>query len=74
MALGAIRMVPITILAQAVVTISVLAFAAPYGLEAVALSTFTIIPFCSLLSLVVVRHFSNSAGLHSPPRPHGVLW
>jgi len=56
-ALGAIRIVPLTVLAQAVVAIGVLAAAAPAGLDAVALSTFIIIPFCSLLSLVVVRHF-----------------
>jgi O-antigen/teichoic acid export membrane protein len=56
-ALGAIRIVPITILAQAVVTISALAFAAPFGIEAVAWSAFITIPFCGLLSLVVVRHF-----------------
>ena len=56
-ALGAIRIVPVTILAQAVVTIGVLAVAAPFGLEAVALSIFVIVPFCSLLSLAVVRHF-----------------
>jgi hypothetical protein len=56
-ALGAIRVVPVTILAQAAVTIGVLGFAAPYGLKAVALSTFAIIPFCSLLSLMVVWHF-----------------
>jgi O-antigen/teichoic acid export membrane protein len=56
-ALGAIRVVPVTILAQAVVTIGLLAVAAPYGLEAMALSSFVFIPFCSLLSLGVVRHF-----------------
>jgi O-antigen/teichoic acid export membrane protein len=56
-ALGAVRVVPVTILAQAVVTIGVLAFAAPFGLEAVALSTFAIVPFCGLLSLAVIRHF-----------------
>ena len=57
MALGAVRIVPVTILAQAVVTIGVLAFAAPSGLEAVALSAFAIVPFCGLLSLAVIRHF-----------------
>jgi O-antigen/teichoic acid export membrane protein len=56
-ALGAIRIVPVTILAQAVVTIGVLMFAAPSGLKAVALSTFAIVPFCGLLSLAVIRHF-----------------
>jgi O-antigen/teichoic acid export membrane protein len=56
-ALGAIRIVPVTILAQALVAIGVLAFAAPSGLEAAALSTFAIVPFCSLLSLAVIRHF-----------------
>jgi O-antigen/teichoic acid export membrane protein len=56
-ALGAIRIVPVTILAQAVVTIGLLAVAASYGLEAVALSSFVFVPFCSLLSLGVVRHF-----------------
>ena len=39
-ALGAIRIVPVTILAQAVVTIGVLAFAAPSGLEAVGVQHF----------------------------------
>ena len=57
MALGAIRVVPITILAQAVITIGLIALTAPYGLEAVALSSFVFIPFCSLLSLGVVRRF-----------------
>jgi O-antigen/teichoic acid export membrane protein len=56
-ALGAIRIVPVTTLAQAAITIGLLAVAAPYGLEAVALSGFVIIPFCSLLSLGVVRRF-----------------
>jgi O-antigen/teichoic acid export membrane protein len=56
-ALGAIRIVPVTVLAQAVVTIGLLAVAAPYGLEAVALSSFVFIPFCGLLSLLVVQHF-----------------
>ena len=55
-ALGAIRVVPATVLAQTAVTISVLGYAAPFGLETVALSAFVIVPFCSLLSLVVVRH------------------
>jgi O-antigen/teichoic acid export membrane protein len=56
-ALGAIRIVPVTILTQSVVAIGVLAFAAPFGLKAVAFSTFATIPFCSLFSLAVVRHF-----------------
>jgi O-antigen/teichoic acid export membrane protein len=56
-ALGAIRIVPVTILAQAVVTIGLLAIAAPYGLQAVTLSSFVFIPFCGLLSLGVVRCF-----------------
>jgi O-antigen/teichoic acid export membrane protein len=56
-ALGAIRIVPVTILAQAVVTIGLLAVAAPYGLEAVALTSFVFIPFCSMLSVGVVRCF-----------------
>jgi O-antigen/teichoic acid export membrane protein len=56
-ALGAVRVIPITTLAQAVVTICLLAAAAPFGLEAVALSSLIFIPFASLLSLVVVRHY-----------------
>jgi O-antigen/teichoic acid export membrane protein len=56
-ALGAIRMVPVTILAQAVVLIGLLAVAAPRGLETVALSSFVFVPFSSLLSLGVVRGF-----------------
>jgi len=56
-ALGAIRIVPLTILVQSVVSIGVLALAAPFGLEALALSTFVIIPLGSLVSLAVVRHF-----------------
>jgi O-antigen/teichoic acid export membrane protein len=56
-ALGAVRIVPVTILAQSVVSIGVLALAAPFGLEALAFSTFAIIPLGSLLSLAVVRHF-----------------
>jgi len=56
-ALGAIRIVPITIIAQVVVTIGLLSVAAPYGLEAVALSSFVFVPFCGLLSLGVVRRF-----------------
>jgi hypothetical protein len=40
-----------------VVTIGVLALAAPFGLEAAALSIFIVVPFCSLLSLTVIRHF-----------------
>jgi O-antigen/teichoic acid export membrane protein len=56
-ALGAIRIVPVTILAQAIVMIGLLAVAAPHGLEAVALSSFVFVPFCSLLSLGVVRRF-----------------
>ena len=67
-ALGAIRIVPVTVLAQAVVTIGLLALAAPYGLEAVALSGFVFIPFCSLLSLVVVQRFLKFGWLNSPPR------
>jgi O-antigen/teichoic acid export membrane protein len=56
-ALGAIRIVPLAILAQSVVSIGVLTFAAPSGLKAVALSTFVIIPLCSLFSLAVVWRF-----------------
>lgn len=56
-ALGAVRIVPVTILAQSVVSIGVLAFAVSFGLKALALSTFAIIPLGSLLSLAVVRHF-----------------
>jgi O-antigen/teichoic acid export membrane protein len=56
-ALGAVRVIPITTLAQAVVTICLLAAAAPFGVEAAALSSFIFIPFASLLSLVVVRHY-----------------
>ena len=56
-AVGAIRIVPVTILAQAVVSIGVLALAAPHGLKAIALSTFVIAPFCGLLSLAVIHHF-----------------
>jgi O-antigen/teichoic acid export membrane protein len=56
-ALGAVRIVPVTILAQSVVSIGVLALAAPFGLDALAFSTFAIIPLGSLLSLAVVRHF-----------------
>ncbi len=58
-ALGAIRIVPATLLAQAVVTIGLLALAAPSGLEAIAFSTLAIVPICSLISLGVVRHFIN---------------
>jgi O-antigen/teichoic acid export membrane protein len=56
-ALGAIRVVPRTLLLQAAVTIGALAFVAPFGIEAVAWSAFATIPFCALVSLVVVRHF-----------------
>jgi O-antigen/teichoic acid export membrane protein len=62
-ALGAIRVVPVTILAQSVVSIGVLAFAAPFGLKAVASSAFATIPICSLISLAVVRHFMKFAWL-----------
>ena len=56
-ALGAVRVVPVTILAQSIVSIGMLAFAAPFGLKALAFSTFAIIPLNSLFSLAVVRHF-----------------
>jgi O-antigen/teichoic acid export membrane protein len=55
-ALGAIRIVPLTILAQSVVTIGVLALAAPFGLEALALSTFVIIPLGSFVSQGFATH------------------
>jgi O-antigen/teichoic acid export membrane protein len=58
-ALGAIRIVPRTILPQLVVTIGVLAFAAPFGINAVAWSAFLSVPFCALVSLLVIRHFLN---------------
>jgi O-antigen/teichoic acid export membrane protein len=56
-AVGAIRIVPFTVLAQAVMTISVTALTAPSGIEAVALGALVYIPFCSVLSLAVLRHF-----------------
>lgn len=56
-AIGRIRIVPITLLAPTAAMIGILAFAAPLGSEAVALSAFAIVPFSGLLSLAVVRHF-----------------
>jgi O-antigen/teichoic acid export membrane protein len=56
-ALGAIRIVPLTTLVQVSVTLGILAFAAPAGLKIIALSTFVSVPFCGLLSLAVIRRF-----------------
>jgi O-antigen/teichoic acid export membrane protein len=58
-ALGRIRIVPITLLVPTAVTIGILAFAAPLGLEAIAFSVFAIVPFCSLLSLAIVKRLLN---------------
>jgi O-antigen/teichoic acid export membrane protein len=56
-ALGAVRIVPLIVLAQSAVSIAVLTLAAPFGLKALAFSTFAIIPLGSLFSLAVVRHY-----------------
>lgn len=56
-ALGGIRIVPMTLLPPAVAMIAILAVTASSGVEAVALSAFAIVPFSGLLSLAVLRHF-----------------
>ena len=56
-AAGAIRAMPPLVVAEAVVSITVLWFAAQSGLRAAALGTLLIVPFNAFLSVWVVRHF-----------------
>jgi O-antigen/teichoic acid export membrane protein len=56
-AVGAIRYMPPVVAVQALVSITVLSFAAHDGLRAAALSMLLIVPFNGLFSLLLVRHF-----------------
>lgn len=56
-ATGAIRVMPLLIVAEAVVSITILWLAAQHGLRAAAFSTLLIIPFNAFLSVWVVRRF-----------------
>jgi O-antigen/teichoic acid export membrane protein len=56
-AVGAVRYMPPVVVVQVLVSITLLSFAAQGGLRAAALSMLLIVPFNSLLSLLIVRHF-----------------
>jgi O-antigen/teichoic acid export membrane protein len=56
-AVGAIRVMPPMVAAQAAVSFAFLAFAARAGLHAAALSALVIVPCNGLLALLLVRHF-----------------
>jgi len=56
-AVGAVRYMPLVVVVQVLVSITLLSFAAQGGLRSAALSMLLIVPFNSLLSLLLVRHF-----------------
>ena len=56
-ALGAIHCMPPLIVAQSIVTLTVISLVGPYGLQAAALSMFLVLPLNGLLSVLLVRRY-----------------